>query len=151
MLFDLYTSSPVPTISVSILSHNHALKCTTLCSVIVKGRLASHDRLIHPTRGLQQPCHVNPPPQEILKKRKRYNQLPLASLLYVLRRDSLNALSLSPDCRDNQHCTNRRLAHRRGRLQRTDQVRTGLASTGIIACATRPNPSTKGDPCSTEP
>ena len=50
----------VPTISVSILSHNHALKCTTLCSVIVKGRLASHDRLIHPTRGLQQPCHVNP-------------------------------------------------------------------------------------------
>ena len=60
MLFDLYTSSPVPTISVSILSHNHALKCTTLCSVIVKGRLASHDRLIHPTRGLQQPCHVNP-------------------------------------------------------------------------------------------
>ena len=87
---------PESTSHLSITNAQSCTTCTTLCRSVGKGRLTSHDYRIS---NKPSPWTTTTMPREPLvprnpKKRKRYTQLQLASLLCELRgRDSLNAHS----------------------------------------------------------
>ena len=92
-LLSVYASIPVPTVCLHP-THNYAHRCTTLCSVIVKGRLASTiTSSTNPWTTATMPR--KPPAPRHPKKRKTLQPTTASYLALYAQRYSLNALSLS--------------------------------------------------------